>query len=216
MATVAEFTVPSSEFPLGRVFDSLRGATIELERLVPTGHRILPYFWVRNADADAVVRAVANNDALENATVIDDVGDDVLVRTEWAEDADGIVDWLAESDVVLLSAVGTAETWSFEVRVEDADTLSAFQRYCSDHDIPLTVRRLRALADVLTGDEYDLTPEQAEALLLTFDEGYYSEPRETTLEALATQLGITRQSLSSRLRRGYYNLIGSTISDRER
>lgn len=214
MATVAQFTVPSSDFPLGRVFDDLPNARIELERIVPTKAAVLPYFWVRRTDGKTVLQAIDSSGALRNAEVIDEIDQDVLVRTEWIPDADGLVDWFAKADVTLLSAVGTTDGWTFDIRVEDPATLSAFREHARDHAIAVTVKRLRSLADVLDGDEYGLTAEQEESLLLALDAGYYEEPREVTLADLAADLGITRQSLSSRLRRGYKNLIESTIDRR--
>lgn len=39
------------------------------------------------------------------------------------------------------------------------------------------------------------------------DRGYFDEPRRATLDDLASELGITRQSLAGRLRRGHRNLL---------
>ena len=51
MATVMEFSSPVEEFPLGSVFETLPEVTVELERLVPHETLIIPYFWVRGAEA---------------------------------------------------------------------------------------------------------------------------------------------------------------------
>jgi predicted DNA binding protein len=56
-----------------------------------------------------------------------------------------------------------------------------------------------------------LTETQREALVLAHERGYYDSPRETSLEEIADELGITQQSLSSRLRRGYRRLVGETL-----
>jgi hypothetical protein len=59
MATIAEFTIPANDFGLGRVFEHLRDAAIELERVVPTAEHILPYFWVRDGDAERIQETLA-------------------------------------------------------------------------------------------------------------------------------------------------------------
>jgi predicted DNA binding protein len=44
-----------------------------------------------------------------------------------------------------------------------------------------------------------------------WDFGYFEEPRAATLDEIAAELDITRQSLSQRLRRGHHALIANTI-----
>lgn len=211
MASIAEFRVAADAFPLGRVFDYLPDARIELERVVPTNEGTFPYFWVRGGDAETVSDVIEDDSALRSVTVVDDLDHHALFRAQWDEDEVGVVTAIRDVGVTLLSGVGTVEEWSFEIRAENADQLSAFQAYCRDNDVPMTLRRLHTLAEMQTGRTYDLSPEQHEALLLAFDEGYYDESRETTLEELAGRLGISRTAFSNRLRRGYRNLIGSTI-----
>jgi len=42
-----------------------------------------------------------------------------------------------ESTVVLLSGVGTAEEWTFELRADERDAVAAVQEYCGGHDLPV-------------------------------------------------------------------------------
>ena len=52
MATVAEFTLDSHEFPLGTVFAELPAVTVQLERVVPDANGVIPYFWFRGTETD--------------------------------------------------------------------------------------------------------------------------------------------------------------------
>jgi predicted DNA binding protein len=63
------------------------------------------------------------------------------------------------------------------------------------------------------GEGFELTDTQREALVLAYERGYFDSPRESSLEAVAEELGITQQSLSSRLRRGHRRLIENTLID---
>lgn len=212
MATIAEFTIPASDFALGRLFERLPDAAIELERVVPTNDHILPYFWVRDGDADHVRETLAAEPAFLSVTLVDDLGDEGLFRAEWNPEVEGVLTAVLESELTLLSAFGTLGNWTFEFRATDTDQISAFQRYCTDHDIDATLTRLKSLAEMQVGDEYNLTADQHEALLLAFDEGYYGDPRETDLEALASRVGISRPAFANRLRRGIRNVLASTIA----
>jgi predicted DNA binding protein len=110
----------------------------------------------------------------------------------------------------LLEGIGTSEGWKFEVRAEDRDSIGEFRKACQDHDIPIEITAVHALLPV-PDDAHDLTDAQQEALLLAYERGYFDSPRSTSLEEIATELGITQQSLSSRLRRGHRRLIGGTL-----
>jgi predicted DNA binding protein len=212
MATIAEFTIPAGDFPLGRVFDQLPEATVELERVVPTNHAILPYFWVRDHDVDRILDDIEGEPAFESVTLVDALDGEGLFRAQWNHDVSGVLTAILDCELTILSGVGTRDSWTFEFRAEDAEQISKFQQYCNGNDIDARLTRLKSLAEMQTGDQYGLTPNQREALLLAFDEGYYDDPRETDLEKLADRLGISRPAFANRLRRGTRNVLGSTIA----
>lgn len=214
MATIAEFRISAEDFPLGRIFEELPDATVELDRLVPTTEAILPYFWVRASDIDHVEDVLADHDAFRSVTLVDDLESEGLFRAEWNPDVEGVLTALFQNEVTLLSAIGTEDEWTFELRAEDVDQISTFQQYCVDHGINITLTRLHSLAEMHTRGEYDLTEKQQEALLLAFNEGYYDNPRRTDLEALADHLDISRPAFAERLRGGIRNVLGSTIGHR--
>jgi predicted DNA binding protein len=124
----------------------------------------------------------------------------------------GIMRAIADTDLTVVSASGGGDQWSFELRAMDAEHLAAFQEFCATNDIPVQFRRLHRLSEAPQG-EYGLTNAQQEALALAFKRGYYESPAEVSLDALGAELGITGQSMGSRLRRGVRTLIASTVVD---
>lgn len=216
MATVAEFAIPASDFPLGRVFEEFPGVTVELERVVPTSDVIVPYFWVHGGDdvpAEEIDAAFEDQLHVLGVESVDELDGSFLKRVTWTPDYEGVLRSIAETGVVLVSGTGTSENWTIEVRSEGRDEIAEFQAFCRERGIPLEVTSLRALASIQRGEEYDLTDAQREALVLAFRMGYFDSPRETKLEEIAAELGITRQSLASRLRRGHYRLIENTLAN---
>lgn len=211
MATVAEFTVESDVFPLGSVFSSLPGVTVELDRVVPRGTGVVPYFWVRDADVDDIVAKFADHPGVRDIRVVDEFETEYLMRCEWIADYAGILTGLAESDVVLLEAVGTEDQWSFEVRGDDRTEISDFHRYCKDHDIAITVTALYALTP--TANAEGPTDAQREAIRLAFESGYFDTPRGTTLDELADELDVSQQAVSQRIRRGTRRLVANSLID---
>lgn len=214
MATIAAFTIPTESFPLGNVFEGHPDVTVELERVIPTNKAIIPYFWVRNigeAEEQEIEHALRNHPDVHSLTTVDEVNGEYLMRVEWNPGYEGILKGIAETPVILLSGIGSADEWRFEVRADGHEPIATFQQYCREHDLPMELIALYALSEMETGTQYDLTEEQREALVLAYTRGYYQSPRQTTLDEMAGELGITGQSFGSRLRRGIHRLLGSTV-----
>ncbi|RDZ34362.1 MULTISPECIES: helix-turn-helix domain-containing protein [Haloferax] len=210
MATVMEFTGPVEEFPLGSVFGSLPGVEVELERLIPHEKLIIPYFWVRGVETEDIEAAFKSHVGVTNIRLVDSVEDEYLMRAEWEQEYFGVLSALARAKVVVLSGIGTKDEWRFEVRGENQEALAEFRDYCQKNDIPITITAVHAMLPV-QGVGFDLTETQREALVLAYERGYFDTPRKASLEEIADELGITQQSLSSRLRRGHRRLIRATL-----
>lgn len=210
MATVMEFTTPADEFPLGSVFETLPEVTVELERLIPHEQLLIPYFWVRGAEAEDIEAAFEAHAGVVDINLIDTVEDQYLLRAEWETGYFGILSALAAAEIVVLNGVGRKDGWTFEVRGEDRDDISEFRTDCQKHDIQIEIVSVHSLLPI-QGEEHELTGKQREAIVLAYEMGYFDSPRSTSLSDVAAELGITQQSLSSRLRRGLHRLIYETL-----
>lgn len=211
MATEATFTIPLRAFPLGSAFETCPDAEVQLERVVPAGEDVVPYVWIRGAEIDDVEAAFDDHPALESVELVDAVEGEYLLRVEWAPDREGVLRALAETDVPLVEAVGTAEGWTLEVRGEERSDLAAFRRRCQELDVPLTLTELRALTPAESAVEAALTETQLETLALALERGYFETPREVTLTELGAELDVSEQAVASRLRRGLSNVLGCTL-----
>ena len=211
MATVMEFTSPVDEFPLGTVFENLPEVTVELERLIPDESLIIPYFWVRGAGSEDIEAAFEAHRGVVSIRLIDDADEEYLMRAEWNDEYYGLLTALAHANIVVLSGIGTRDGWKFEVRGETRERIAEFRSDCQAHGIPIEITAVHSLLPV-QGDGYELTDTQREALVLAYEMGHFDSPRTASLAEVAAELGISQQSLSSRLRRGHRRLIGGTLS----
>ncbi|MEF8801015.1 MAG: helix-turn-helix domain-containing protein [Halolamina sp.] len=84
--------------------------------------------------------------------------------------------------------------------------MSAFGQQCADLDIPFTIDRLSPASPPDENVPADLTAPQKQALQVAREEGYFDVPRETTLDELGSELGVPRQAVSFRIRRGIRRL----------
>jgi predicted DNA binding protein len=206
MSTVADFTVPAEAFALGEVLQGVPDVTVELERVVPTRETIVPYFWVYGNVGDVLVDAFESHPDVASMKIVDTIEDGMLVRVAWRPGTDSMLSAFADIDLVLLSARGDGDEWNFEVRARDRSALAAFQSYCAEGDIPLDITRLLTLSELPSGDE-KLTDAQREALVAAYDAGYFDSPRTATLSDVAAEIGISRQAVADRLRRGHRTLL---------
>jgi predicted DNA binding protein len=211
MAVVAEFFAPSGELSLGTAFESDHEVTIELESVVPTVERALPFFWVRSENPGTVAAALREVPAITTMTELERSDDGALFSVTWDTSVPGIVQGIVHSKLTLLSATGTSGRWRFRCRTHQRDRIVAFQTYCREHGIGITLHRLLTTADVRDETTGLVTPKQRDTLLLALEEGYFDEPRRVSLSELGAMLGVSRQAVASRLRRGYRNLIVSTF-----
>ncbi|AXG08314.1 bacterio-opsin activator (plasmid) [Haloplanus rubicundus] len=212
MATEATFTVPPDEFPLGTIFASVPGVTVELERIVPRKDVIIPYFWVRGVDIDDVEDSFSTHPGVKAIRLIDSVDDEYLLRVEWDPEYEGILTALGETEIPLITAIGTNEQWTFEIRGDHRRDIATFQQRCRERDILITLTALHALTPVETATETALTDPQLEALVLAYERGYFNSPRDTTMAELGEELGISQQAIASRLRRGIRRILSQTLT----
>jgi predicted DNA binding protein len=206
MVVYAEIAVPASGFRIGRAFGEFPDVVVEMDRIVPTVSAVIPFIWVEGAPAGEVVRATREHEAAEEITALHEEDGRTLYRVVWNRTFRDTVVSIAESDLAMLSGVGTAEEWRFQFRSETKAPLSAFVAELRDENVPATVVRLTDDPPSPDGERARLTAAQFEALELAYREGYFEEPRATSLEALAVELGITRQAFGGRLRRALATL----------
>jgi len=211
VAVEASFAVEPADFPLSAVFEQLTDVTIELDRIVPTGEAVIPYFWISADDTHELTTDLSADLGIEQVKVIDQVKKQMFVRIDWNLKYESILTAIINTEINLLSGIGNKNQWTFEVRATEQQDLSDFQTYCQDYDIPIELTELHAVSSFKSDREYDLTDGQQEALILAYLSGYFDSPRNATQANLASELGISRQAVSSRLQRGMRRLVVSTL-----
>lgn len=212
MAIEASFTTTEGDFPLAEVFTQFPTGQIELDRVVPTNDVIIPYFWLQNIGnmKDIDLNNIAHP-GINDIKIVDNVNGEAFVRIDWDFNYESVLTAIIGTGAELVTAIGKEGKWIFEIRGETQQDVSDFQSYCTDHDIPVELVELHALSPLQSGNEYDLTEAQREALSLAYARGYFDSPRKADQGELADELGITRQAFASRLQRGTRRLLASTL-----
>ncbi|WP_049970364.1 helix-turn-helix domain-containing protein [Haladaptatus cibarius] len=208
MNVVVEFRLPADGFALGELFSHRPDVRIELERIVPTGEKAMPYFWVIG-DATFVADVSVEGLSVDSIDVLSETEHGALCRGVWSADG-GIDEILTAQEATVLHAEGNRDGWLFRVRFPDHEATSQFRESCDEASISYEVRRIYPVSE-LPMKRYDLTEEQREALVTAFESGYFRVPRDISLSELAETLDISPQATSGRLRRGLDRMLDSAL-----
>lgn len=211
MSVIVEFSIAGEDFQLGQILRNPPEMHLELEQIVPTSNQVMPFLWATGENHEIFEENIRTNPAVRELLKFDVVDDSVLYRIEWETKPRDLIEGLTKSDAVILEAHGNG-IWNFRLRFPDHEQLSEFHNYIIESEIPINIDRTYTLIEETErGLRFELTQEQREALVLALDRGYFETPSEVSLDELADELGITRQALSDRIRRGNKKILGKSL-----
>jgi predicted DNA binding protein len=206
---IVDIDLPAEQFVLGDVVSSDPGIQIELERIVPLDHAILPFLWVSDGSNEAIERLLRSSAYVTSVTRLVTLDDRALYQLEWTQDVNGVIGMLEAADGVIMEGHGTTDSWSLRLRFASHQQFKRFAEGCRTQGIDLVLRAVYNPHPPVEGE--NLTSPQREALRVAADQGYFKIPREVSLKELAEQLGVSEQAVSQRLRRGLDTLVAGSL-----
>jgi len=212
MSLVAEFTIGGDEFLLGEVLASDSVAHIEMERVVPASRRIMPYVWIHGDELDQFEASLRTSEQVVDFAQLDQTSGSALYRIDWEDEAESLIDGIAETDATILEARGKKE-WFFRIRFDSHAEFLKFITFCRQHAISIKLNRLDTVTDRGDRPGFELTDSQRETLFQAVRDGYFEVPRRTTLDEIGNKLGITPQTASENLRRGTNKVLKEMLLD---
>ena len=212
MSVIATFTVPAADFTLGQMIRSSPGIRVRLDRVIPVGDNFIPYFWASDDSVAHIEAELSAETDIESFTIVDQTNGEALVRVEWTELTDRLLDTLAATGASILEAIGERDTWRLQLRFDDHDQLSEFFGRCAKKDIAVDLEMVHNPGIYQSLEmQAQLTEDQRKALDAALEAGYFEVPRQTNLVELADQLGVSDSALSQRLRRGIKTVLGNHV-----
>lgn len=222
MSVLTELLVPADEFVLSDTVQSVPDMRIEIERVVANSEYVTPYFWTSGESFDAFERALRNDEGVRTVRTLDSTDtpdnhdEDRFYQVHWNIDEPNLITAITNVDGTILEAVNTdSGQWMIKTLFPDDQSLATFHENCDEMECHYELLRVYRPDNPQKRAEYGLTAKQQEALEAAYDAGYYDIPRSVTLETLADRIGISRNALSARLRRGQRNLIMNTLIHEE-
>ncbi len=210
MTVVAEVRLPPTALPPGEHVGGPANVEIDVVEVVPTDSSPLPYFWLRGDDS-AFEQSLRDDERTTDVRVVGRFDGSALYRTRWVDDLQFPLQACLDDDVSVERATGSSDGWTLRLRFVDHESLAAFRERCRDADLSVEVNRIFHPGPPENHVDAVLTGPQREALTLAREEGYFDDPRGTTLAELGEKLGISRQAVSYRIRRGTRHLVDSML-----
>lgn len=160
--------------------------------------------------ADSTVRAVEPMPGFEEQQVwgVEFAADTMLISPRVTNDDGFVLD--ASSTAVTETLRGWHERWL----LPDREALHDIWDYARSNGFEFEVLAFRRQGETdfaYSGPDAP-TDQQREALITAYHAGYFSEPRETSLDEIATELDISPTAAAGRLKRGMQSLIAMTLA----
>ena len=212
MGIFGEFRVPPQALALSETFETEPETVVQIDRVVASDMKSLTQYFIVSGVSNAAFEAAASSDeSINSLQQILDGDPGTMYRARWGESVESLVQVYTKEGTSILKARGTADGWVLRIRFDDHALIGEFTSHLRDQGFSFDLIRLHEMSYTQTGSQFGLTPKQHEALVTAWQMGFFELPRETSMEAVADELGIRPQSLSDRLRRAQNILIGDTL-----
>jgi predicted DNA binding protein len=170
-------------------------------------------FWASGGDFDVFEAALETDPTIEQYRRLADSRDRQLYRVTYTNEGRQQLTYpkAFEFDIIYLVATTTYKRTRIRARFPDRTILKVYRKACEDRGVPFQLRRLHQEDHDSSASQYGLTSRQQRVLMRAHEQGYFNDPRDTTLEELAGEFDISPSALGRQLRRAEDALIKRTI-----
>ncbi|PSQ03301.1 DNA-binding protein [Halobacteriales archaeon QS_5_68_33] len=210
MSTLLSASVPTEEFVLAETFERVPAVEFDALRLVGDGAEgDIPLLRARGAETSRVRDALESDSTTAGVELVSRRDRGSLFRVRWTARSRVLTAMLVGEGGAVLSARGTSDEWTFRLLFPEREAVSSTYDACAEYDV--SIDRIRSLDERASPGGVRLTDTQFATLETALESGYYRVPREQTIEELATELDVSHQALSERLRRGHRTLVETVL-----
>ena len=210
MSFIAEFCVEIP--PLAHASEAVPEMRFSGEDIVLKGDRPHKFvFTAYGARFDEFEAALDADPTVKEYTVLTKFAETAYYVVTYTEETDtrGTYHVAVEEDIAYLNMELRNGEYHVRARVPHRAALGTLREYCREQGIPFRLERIFHEESSPSG--VGLTDAQETALRSAYEGGYFDSPRQTTLAAIGDELGISRQAVADRLRRGHKRLIERTL-----
>lgn len=194
-----------------RAVPSASGTLVDISPVDGATYRVL--VRVRLVDERRFEAALGEDETVAGWAHVASGTDDHLYRIQVGADRLAVRAYrhAVQLDGYLIAARVESSGWHVRLLFPDRAAVSTFTRRCRADGVRHDVRAIQDTDGSRAGPADELTGAQAETLRVGVEEGYFDVPRRATLETLATDLDVSKQAVSERLRRGLRTLLTGAL-----
>lgn len=173
-------------------------------------------FSAHGSQLDALEAALDADPTVAEYTALTTTEDSAHYVVTYAATADtrGTYPVAVENDIAYLDIALQDGEYTVRARIPDRDALTALREYCRANDFSFALDRIYEETEIdAVGNP--LTDAQTEAMRVAYERGYFDSPRRATLDDIADEIGVSRQAVAARLRRGHKRLIETVGIDNQ-
>ncbi|RLM63025.1 helix-turn-helix domain-containing protein [Halorubrum sp. Atlit-26R] len=212
MTVCTRVSVAADDFLLPSVLAEWPAERAEIERSVPIGWTVMPYFWWSGDDTDRLRELLDRDPTVERVADLEPVDDGVVAGVTWTIDAPALLRSVDGPEVTCLRATGREDAWTLTLRFDTREALAVSSEQWRSFDLDVTVESINETMErPAGGSSPSLTRCQRETLRTALRSGYFDVPRAATLQDLGRELGVSDTAISQRLRRGLRSLVATNV-----
>lgn len=212
MSVIADVSLPAASFALDQALSDHAGVTVEAERIAAHSREwTLPFLWASDGDQDAFHDAMEADPTVERASVVEDADGEVLYKVHWIDDVLDLITEMIDQQASIVEARARDGRWRLTLRFSEEGQVSSFQQHFAERGYSFDVHRIYH-PSAPREREFGLTSEQRDALVTALESGYFTVPRDASIEELSDELDLSSNAVSQRLRRGSANLVRHTLT----
>lgn len=207
MSVIAE-GVLSGKIILEETLAAFPDATVEAQYQATPGSAVL---LVEDCDFEAFESALVDDRTVDAVEQIAETGGRRIYQVGIAPDRRMLAAEGAKFGIQVLSIRADDGDWRLRLRAQDREALVDVRELAAD--LSLSFRVTTVYRERPDRSAVFLTPPQEELVVAAYENGYFSQPRESSLEELADSLDISPSAASGRLRRAMETLVAETVVD---
>lgn len=170
-------------------------------------------FHVRGDQFEEFEAALAEDPTVSDVSAVITTEEYRVYRTRIVSVEYLVLATAVEMGLRLVEATSGDDGWYAILELPTFDLLQQFRKHCTDKGVAASIRKLYQIEDASIGDAFGLTASQRDAITTAYEAGYFNQPRDTSLQGVADQLGISSSAAGGRLRRGLRTLVEATLYD---